>query len=65
MQDYVLISQNKIQVEVFTRQGDEWARTELNRLEDVLRLDSIDCEVPLSGIYAKTFPAVEPGETND
>ncbi len=53
LREYVLVSQDKVLVERFTRQGDDWVLTELNQIDDSLRLDSIDCEVPLREIYAK------------
>jgi Uma2 family endonuclease len=57
LREYVLVAQDRVRVERYTRQGDEWLLTELNRLEDVLRLESIACAVPLSEIYAKVaFP---------
>ena len=57
LREYVLVAQDRVRVERFTRQGDDWLLTELSRLEDVLRLDSIACEVAVREIYAKVrFP---------
>ena len=57
LREYVLISQDKVLVERFTRQGDEWLLTEFRHLDDTLRLASIDCAVPLREIYARIeFP---------
>lgn len=57
LREYVVISQNKVLVERFTRQGDEWLLTEFRNLDDTLRLASIDCAVPLREIYARIeFP---------
>jgi Uma2 family endonuclease len=53
LREYVLVSQDKVLVERYTRQGDDWLLTELNQINDTLRLASIDCEVPLREIYAK------------
>ena len=53
MREYVLVAQDRVLVERFTRQGEEWLLAELNRPEDALRLVSIDCQVPLREIYAK------------
>jgi Uma2 family endonuclease len=53
LREYVLVSQDRVLVERFIRQGEEWLLAELNRPEDVLRLASIGCEVPLREIYAK------------
>jgi len=58
LQQYVLVSQDRVLVERFTRQGDEWLLAECSDLQDVLRLPSIACEVSLRQIYAKVeFPA--------
>lgn len=70
LQEYVIISQDKVLVERYTRQGAEWLLAESSDLKDVLRLASIECEVPLSEIYAKVefppasdaAPSVPPGE---
>ncbi len=57
LREYVLVAQDEVRVERYTRHGDDWVLTELNRLEDVLRLASIGCEVSLREIYAKVeFP---------
>jgi Uma2 family endonuclease len=53
LREYVLVSQDEVRVERYTRRGDEWVLTELSRLEDSLRLESIGCEVSLREIYAK------------
>ncbi|MGO9464789.1 MAG: Uma2 family endonuclease [Isosphaeraceae bacterium] len=53
LREYVLVSQDRVLVERFTRQGDDWLLTELTQIDDTLRLDSIDCELPLREIYAK------------
>jgi Uma2 family endonuclease len=53
LKEYVLVSQDKILVERYTRQGDDWLLTELNQLSDTLQLASIGCAVPLREIYAK------------
>jgi hypothetical protein len=42
-----------VHVERYTRQGDEWLLTELSRLEDTLRLESIGCTVAVREIDAK------------
>jgi Uma2 family endonuclease len=61
LQEYVLVAQDRAHVERYARQGDEWILTEYNRLDDIVRLDSIDCEVPLHRIYIKVLlPDREP-----
>lgn len=51
LQEYVVVSQDKVLVERFRRVGDLWVIGDVHRLDGVLRLESIDCEVPLSEIY--------------
>jgi Uma2 family endonuclease len=53
LQEYVLVAQDEVHVERYTREGEKWVLTELSRLEDHLQLASIGCEVALSAIYAK------------
>jgi Uma2 family endonuclease len=60
LREYVLVAQDQVMVERFTRQGDEWLLTEFNSLNASLRLASIGCEVPLREIYARVeFPGAE------
>ena len=52
--EYVLVAQDKIHVEQFTRQPDgTWTLAETNSIGDTLALSSISCRVPLSEIYLK------------
>jgi Uma2 family endonuclease len=54
LQEYVLISQDQIQIEHFTRQNDGlWLLSDLNRIDVALELPSIECKVPLADIYEK------------
>ena len=58
LQEYILISQDKVCVEHYLRRGAEWIPTELRELTDVLSLISIDCALPLQDIYRRvTFVA--------
>jgi Uma2 family endonuclease len=58
LREYLLISQDKVLVERYTRQGDQWLLTEFKRLDDILPLTSIGCEIALREIYALIkFPA--------
>ncbi len=51
LQDYVLISQDQVRVEHYTRQGTLWQLSEINSLENALMLKSVDIELPLRQIY--------------
>lgn len=59
LREYVLIDQERVLVEHYDRQGDRWVLTTLERLDDRLRLGSIDCEIPLAEIYARVIPPPE------
>jgi Uma2 family endonuclease len=50
--EYVLVAQDRVLVERFTKQGDEWLHSEFRNLDDMLVLESIGCAVPLREIYA-------------
>jgi Uma2 family endonuclease len=54
LREYVLVAQDRARVELYAREGEAWVLTEQSGGEAVLRLASIDCEVPLREIYAKT-----------
>ena len=51
--EYVLISQDRVRVEHYLRQGQTWDLTEFRSLDDVFSLVSIRCELSLQAIYAK------------
>ena len=53
LQEYILISQNKVRVEHYYRQEAQWNRNTFQHLEDLLSLPSIECEVPLRAIYRR------------
>jgi Uma2 family endonuclease len=57
LRDYVLISQHTMRVEHYSRRGETWVLTELAQPGSVLRIDSVDCDVPLADIYERVeFP---------
>ena len=51
VQEYVLISQERVGVEHYLRQGEKWVFEALRELADVLGVVSIDCALPLRHIY--------------
>ena len=53
LKEYVLVAQDEVRVERYTRQGDDWILSVFTSLDDTLRLTSIDCEIPLREIYEK------------
>jgi Uma2 family endonuclease len=57
LREYVLVSQDRVRVEQYVRQGEKWVLAELSGRDDVLQLESVDCEVSLREIYLKVeFP---------
>ena len=59
--DYILVSQDQILVEQFTKQTNgTWIYRSFEKSEDSLRIESIDCEVSLQDIYLRVeFPQNE------
>ena len=52
--EYLLISSQRVSVELFARQPDgRWLLTAANSLEDTLELPATGCRLPLAGIYEK------------
>lgn len=53
-QEYVLIAQEPYRVEQFVRKDKNvWTYFEFRRAEDIVKLNSIDCEISLRDIYHK------------
>ena len=52
LQEYILVSQDRVCVEHHLREGINWLRTEFRELEDVLSLTSIECQLYLRDIYS-------------
>ena len=60
---YVLVFQDEPRIERFVRQGDVgWLKTSTDGLDQVLRLDTIECEIPLAEIYEDVVFGQLPGE---
>ena len=63
LREYVMVAQDQVLVERYTRHGEEWLLTVLSDLDATLRLTSIGCEVSLREIYAKVeFPGLAAAE---
>ncbi|MDB5353122.1 MAG: hypothetical protein JWN86_4369 [Planctomycetota bacterium] len=60
LQEYILIEQDEVRIERFSRRGGQWVLTEWTSLDDVTRLDAIDCDVPLREVYAKVELPAKP-----
>ncbi len=53
LKEYILVSQDKVHVEQYRRQGEQWLLTEFREIEEVLSLLSIDCELRLRDVYRR------------
>ena len=53
LQEYILVSQDRVNVERHFRLGTQWRAIEFQELTDLLSLDSIRCELPLGHIYRR------------
>jgi Uma2 family endonuclease len=50
--EYLLVAQHRPHISQFVRQGDgSWLQREYNDLQDVVKLSTSDCELPLSEAY--------------
>ena len=54
LKEYILVSQDKVQVEHYCHQKSEWLKREYKELDDVVMLRSIECELRLRDIYTRT-----------
>jgi Uma2 family endonuclease len=53
LQEYVLVSQDRVSVECYARQGEQWLLTETTSLDETIELSSIGCTLALRDIYDK------------
>ncbi len=54
LKEYVLVTQDKYHVELYTRQSDNhWLLSEVNTIEGVVSFESIKCHLALNEIYDK------------
>ena len=54
LRDYVLVAQNMVRVERYSRTGDgQWLLWSTDQLDDRLELPSVECQVTVSDIYAR------------
>ena len=61
LEEYVLISQEEVLVERFTRQAnDNWKQEVSQGLDSVVRLESLDWTLALSDLYEKVAPLPKP-----
>lgn len=53
LREYVLVAQDKVRVEHYVREGEQWILSEISDTASTLHLASIDCHVGLAAIYEK------------
>ena len=51
LQEYILVSQEKIYVEHYRRQASQWVLTDFQKLDQRMPVAAIQCELPLQEIY--------------
>ncbi|WP_035238862.1 Uma2 family endonuclease [Desulfobacter vibrioformis] len=51
LQEYLLVSQHEYWVEKYTRQNDIWRYQSFEGADQILKIESSDCKLPLSEIY--------------
>lgn len=57
LQEYVLVSQDKVRIDHYVRHAAQWVLTDFQELDQHLPLTSIQCELPLQEIYERVrFP---------
>lgn len=53
LREYLLISSERVQADLFTLQDGRWVLTSADRLEDTIELPSIGCRLTLADLYEK------------
>ena len=57
LQEYILVSQDKVRIDHYVRHTTQWILTDFQELDQHLPLTSIQCELPLQEIYESVpFP---------
>ncbi|HZP81485.1 MAG TPA: Uma2 family endonuclease [Chthonomonadaceae bacterium] len=65
LQTYVLVSQYKPYIEVYSRQGRDWLYSKAKEMTERVVLDAIGCELSLAEVYARIeFPHVQDKNEN-
>lgn len=63
LREYVLVAQDKIRVEHYLREGEQWILSEISDPDSTFQLVSIDCHVSLAAIYEKIEFTSPPSHT--
>lgn len=55
LREYLLVTQDKVRIEHYVRQGDQWLLSEISDPQGSVHLAAIDCNVGVSEIYDKVL----------
>jgi len=55
VQEYLLVSQEKIQVELYRRAGKDWQYFLLKNVDDILQINCLDLDISMLDIYEDVF----------
>lgn len=58
LRHYVLIATDRVSVEVYTREGEDWRLTLAERLDAIVPLSGLGCELRAAEVYLDAEPAV-------
>jgi Uma2 family endonuclease len=53
LREYVLVAQNRVRIEHYRREGEQWVLSEISEEGGTLDLPSIDCHVSVGAVYEK------------
>lgn len=53
LRHYLLVAQDRMQVDLFSRDGDQWVLSSASLPHETLELAAIDCRIQLSDLYDK------------
>lgn len=60
LQEVLLVSQHRILIDHYTRQGDEWLLKSYSDVDSIVTLESVGARLPVREIYDRVeFPAIE------
>jgi len=63
--EYIMIVQDTVRVEQYVRQSDHtWLYSEYQSLDDVVKLESVNCEMTLKDLHAKVPAITTPAPEN-
>ena len=51
IKEYLIVDQDRVRADLYTRSEDGWLLRVCNQLEDVIPLSALKCELPLTQIY--------------